>query len=70
MVLYKISKDEKMDEIEEKEFKSEKHLEQIVEGNLDALFGLEFIDTEHIIGQFRIDTIAYNPLKKFCNNRV
>lgn len=64
MSLYRMSKNKKIDEIEETEFKKEKELQQIVECNLEELFGLEFIDTEHIVGQFRMDTIAYNPVRK------
>ncbi len=64
MALYKLSKETKIQEIVAREFTKEKELQQIIEQNLEELFGLEFIDSEHTVGQFRMDTIAYNPATK------
>lgn len=61
--LYKLSKEKSIIEIEECDFRKESELQRIVENNLEKLFGLEFIDTEHVVGQFRMDTIAYNPIQ-------
>ncbi|MBX8935416.1 DUF5655 domain-containing protein [Enterococcus gilvus] len=63
MPLYKLSKDKSIIEIEENDFRKESELQRVVENNLEELFGLEFIDTEHVVGKFRMDTVAYNPIQ-------
>lgn len=49
-----------LSEIKEKPFKLERDLQQITEQNIDKIFWLEFICTEFTIGEFRIDTLAYD----------
>ena len=45
-------------------FKLEKEIQTLVEGNLETLFGLEFISTEYTLYDWRIDTLAYNSETK------
>lgn len=46
--------------IKEKPFRLEKEIQQITEGNLDSIFGLEFVKSEFSLNQFRIDTLAFD----------
>ena len=46
--------------IEKDSFKLEKEIQELVENNLDNLFGLEFVSTEFRVGEFRIDTLAFD----------
>lgn len=39
----------------------EKAIQKLIEDNLSLLFGLEFLSTEYTLGNFRIDTLAYDP---------
>lgn len=41
-------------------FKYESDLQALIENNLEAIFGLEFIDTEFPLKRLRIDTLAYD----------
>lgn len=41
-------------------FQSEKELQSFFETNLKTILGLTFVDTEFIVGQYRLDTLAYN----------
>ena len=42
------------------QFKLEKEIQQLVENNTDELFGLEFVNSEFKIGEFRIDTLCFD----------
>jgi predicted transport protein len=53
-----------LNEIKEKPFKLEKELQEITEKNLEKIFWLEFVCTEFSVGEFRIDTFAYDPENK------
>ena len=46
--------------IAQDDFKLEKDLQQIVETNLETLFGLTFVSSEFSLGEFRLDTLAYD----------
>ena len=46
--------------IANEEFKLEKDLQKIVEANLETLFGLAFVSSEFSLGEFRLDTLAYD----------
>jgi hypothetical protein len=35
-------------------------LQQIVESNLETLFSLSFVSSEFLLGEFRLDTLAYD----------
>lgn len=41
-------------------FKFEKEIQSLIEANLDTLFGLEFVSSEFSVGEFRLDTLAYD----------
>lgn len=41
-------------------FKLEKDIQTLVEANLDVLFDLEFVSTEFRVGEFRLDTLAFD----------
>ena len=59
MKLFK-KQNEQLVPIEKDSFKLEKEIQKLVEENLDTLFGLEFVSTEFKVGEFRIDTLAYD----------
>ena len=59
MILYKIN-DDKLDEIEEVPFLNELELHKLCEGNLESLFGLQFVRREFALNNFRIDTLAFD----------
>ena len=42
------------------EFKLEKDLQHIVKSNLETLFSLTFVSSEFSLGEFRLDTLAYD----------
>lgn len=59
MAHYKIINDT-FDLIKEKPFTLEKQVQKLTEKNLDKIFGLEFIKTEHTVHNYRIDTLAFD----------
>ncbi|MFZ4868187.1 DUF5655 domain-containing protein [Enterococcus entomosocium] len=59
-MLYQLS-NLKMEEIEEEVFVKEKQLQAIIEENLEILFNLFFVASEFPVGNFRLDTVAYDP---------
>lgn len=62
MPLYSIIKNKRLLPIKESIRKVvEKGIQTITEQNLEELFGLEFLDTETPITNFRIDTLAFDP---------
>lgn len=42
-------------------FKNEKELQGFFERNLKTILGIDFIETEFAVGDFRVDTFAYDP---------
>lgn len=44
----------------EKAFAKEKQLQQTIEENLDLLFGLQYVRSEMVVEDFRLDTVAYD----------
>ena len=53
-------------ELKQKDFKNEKELQNYFEVNLSKIMNYEFIDTEFCVGNFRIDTLAFdNESKSF-----
>ena len=60
--IYMILKENK--KLEQKEFKNEKELQKYFENNLEKILGYKFIDTEFPVGDFRIDTLAFDPESK------
>lgn len=59
MQLFNI-KEKSLVEVGKDSFKTEKEIQQLVEANLETLFGLEFVSSEFTVGNFRIDTLAYD----------
>lgn len=65
MFLYKIDQNS-LEEIKEKPFIKEIELHKLCEKNLDNLFGLKFVKREFSLGEFRLDTLAFDePAKSF-----
>lgn len=62
MKLYNIQKN--LDPIKEKTFKLEKDIQNLVEANLEILFGLEFVKSELTSMNFRFDTLAFDKENK------
>jgi hypothetical protein len=63
MVLFKIS-DSKARPINISRLKNEKELQDLVEKNLEEIFGLTLIETEFVVHPFRIDTVAFDKEDK------
>ena len=63
MDLYNL-KNKKLSQINQKPFNLEKDIQNIVEKNLNQLFGLEFISSEFTIKKFRIDTLSFDKSNK------
>lgn len=59
MNLYKLNKT-KLEEIKNIPFKLEKDIQNLVEENLEMLFGLEFVKSEFPLKNFRIDTLCFD----------
>ena len=51
-------------ELKQKDFKNEKELQNFFENNIETILGYKFIDTEFIVGDFRIDSIAFDEESK------
>lgn len=50
-------------ELKQKDFKNEKELQTFFENNLEKILGYRFIDTEFTVGDFRIDSLAFDEEK-------
>ena len=46
--------------LKELDFNNEKELQNFVEENLKEILGLSFVATEFVVGNFRLDTVAYD----------
>lgn len=51
-------------ELKQKDFKNEKELQSFFESNIEMILGYKFIDTEFIVGDFRIDSLAFDEETK------
>ena len=51
-------------ELRQKDFKNEKELQTFFENNIESVLGYKFIDTEFIVGDFRIDSLAFDEETK------
>ena len=58
MALYKIEK--KLEYIKEKSFRLEKEIQELTEQNIKTIFGLDFVKSEFLLNNFRIDTLAFD----------
>jgi len=63
MKLYKL-KGTKMTNVSSSAFKLEKEIQNLIENNLDTLFGLKFVRSEVAIKGFRIDTLGFDSENK------
>ena len=59
MNIYKLTKGELV-EIDRDPFSLEKDIQSLAEKNLENLFDLEFVSTEFRVGDYRIDTLAFD----------
>jgi len=59
MPLYRLS-EKRIDPIKENPFKLEREIQEVVQANLDQLFGLQFVRGEFQVGSLRIDTLAFD----------
>lgn len=62
MSIYSINKG--LELVKEKQFKFEKEIQRLVEGNLNTLLNLKFIKSEFALNNFRIDTLAFDTEAK------
>lgn len=51
-------------ELRQKDFKNEKELQTFFENNIENVLGYKFIDTEFVVGDFRIDSLAFDEETK------
>ena len=58
MALFKIEK--KLEYIKEKSFRLEKEIQELTEQNIKTIFGLDFVKSEFLLNNFRIDTLAFD----------
>ncbi|NME81562.1 DUF5655 domain-containing protein [Clostridium sp. SM-530-WT-3G] len=64
MFLYKIDENNKLNEIKETKFSKERVLQNLCEDNLENIFGLKFVRSEFALGNFRLDTLAFDETTK------
>lgn len=51
-------------ELKQKDFKNEKEVQTFFENNIENVLGYKFIDTEFVVGDFRIDSLAFDEETK------
>ena len=51
-------------ELKQKDFKNEKEVQNFFENNIETILGYKFIDTEFVVGDFRIDSLAFDEESK------
>ena len=54
------NKDNKLTPIEKVSFKLEKNIQDLVEENIETIFDYQFVSSELSIGEFRLDTLAFD----------
>ncbi|MFR2533966.1 MAG: DUF5655 domain-containing protein [Clostridia bacterium] len=47
-------------ELKQRDFKNEKELQKFFENNIEIILGYKFIDTEFVVGDFRVDSLAFD----------
>lgn len=60
MALFNIDTKDRLEQIKELPFKLEKEIQTLTEQNLTTIFGLDFVRSEFAIGNFRLDTLAFD----------
>ena len=58
MTLFRIEKS--LEYIREKSFRLEKEIQELTEYNLKTILGLDFVKSEFVLNNFRIDTLAFD----------
>ena len=58
------TKNNTLSEIKSKTFRLEKDIQNLVEENLETLFGYDMVTSEFSIGDYRIDTLCYDKQNK------
>lgn len=51
-------------ELKQKDFKNERELQNFFEKNIETILGYKLIDTEFTVGDFRIDSLAFDEEAK------
>ena len=46
--------------VERNSFKLERDIQSLVETNMEVIFGIEFVSTELTVGEFRLDSLAFD----------
>lgn len=64
MRIFKSKANSLLEEINEMKISKEKLLQSITEKNLSLIFGLELVCSEFTVGDYRIDSLAFNPETK------
>lgn len=59
MKIYSLNK-KRLKEVNSSNFKLEKDIQSLVETNLDELFGYQLIQSEFVLGGFRLDSLCYD----------
>lgn len=59
MDVYKL-KGTSLRQVEPESFPLERDIQNLVEGNIEEIFGLQFVATEFTIGEYRLDTLAFD----------
>ena len=54
----------KLEHVEHQNFLLEKDIQQLVESNIDELFGLQLVSSEFAIDSFRLDTLCFDEETK------
>ena len=60
MALFQIGLKDSLELVKEDDFKLEKEIQKLTEGNLETIFGLDFVKSEFSLNNFRIDTLAFD----------
>jgi hypothetical protein len=60
MALFNIDNKDNLEQIKELPFNLEKEIQSLTEQNLTTIFGPDFVRSEFSIGNFRLDTLAFD----------
>lgn len=64
MILFKKNTDNSIIQVKEKPFKLEREIQRLFEQNLQTIMNVEFVKSEFVIKDRRIDTLAFDPQSK------
>ena len=60
MKLFNLDNEKELSEVSPVAFKLEKDIQELVEKNIEKIFGHKFIASEFTVGKYRIDTLCFN----------